>query len=229
MSVRATISGAVAIFTFVSVGAAAENYSYNRSENSFYIDVKLGRAFLDLPRSAIDQPLADAASRVVGASVEPSNLSRSSGGYGLGGGYAFTRYFAVEADYYRLGNFHGTVNGTYQLEPFVIQGTVNVSGPAIAVVGMIPLNARWSIDARVGDFYEKVAYSITGSVAGSSSTAKDTTPAHSNVLVGLGIDFALFDDTSFRLEGIHFNKVGDSPTTGQHSIDAVTLGIRWKF
>lgn len=228
MSVRGIISGAVAILAFVSVGAsAAENYSYERPANSFYIDVKLGRAFLDLPSSEIDGPLANAA-QALGATIAPSNLSRSSGGYGLGGGYSITRNLGVEVDYYRLGNFHGTATGSYQGEQFEIMGKANVSGPAVGLVGTLPLNSHWSLDARAAEFYEKVTYSVTASTPSASSTAEVTTSARSTVILGLGLDYALFDDTSFRLEGLHFNKVVDE-TSGRHSIDAVTFGIRWRF
>lgn len=115
--------------------------------------------------------------------------------YKIFGGYQFNRNFAVEAGYFNLGKFSyrsasgtGTLNGTYEVE-----------GLNLDLVGTLPLGERFSAFGRIGAQYANTrdTFSGTGTLtpADGSPSKRDT-----NLKVGVGLQYDITPSMQLRGE-----------------------------
>src|SRR5690606_21199826 len=99
-----------------------------------------------------------------------SDLDKSDIGFELAVGYQASPYFAVEAAYIDLGK------AKYEAEGIVDNGggpmdassdlTSDAKGPALSLLGMLPVSDRFSLDARVGAMLGKSKVKFTASLQG---------------------------------------------------------------
>ncbi|MFZ5523617.1 MAG: outer membrane beta-barrel protein [Pseudomonadota bacterium] len=140
-----------------------------------------------------------------------ANVSNNSqAGYGLLGGYTVNDYFAVEAEFNRLGGFDSTT------------GTVKGRSFGFSGVGSLPLSPEFSLFGKMGI---------------SSSTLDDTakpgytenfTYTNTGLSIGFGGKFNIGNDAGI-LFGFDSYPVGDSAITTTSSAGMLYLGGIFKF
>jgi OOP family OmpA-OmpF porin len=144
-----------------------------------------------------------------GFSVDDSDM-----GFKLGGGYMFNKNFGVEAAYVDLGKEKFTAPG--------VSADAKASGEVVAALGVWPLNDQFSLLGRLG------AINATVKVSGGGADVKSTDV---KVTYGIGGAYNLNKQFSVRLEWDRYDKLGNSDpnSTGESTVDLISLGVAYKF
>jgi OOP family OmpA-OmpF porin len=173
-----------------TLAAAMADTTLAQEANYSYLGLSAGQSHSQLNE-------ADTTSSMFGASNGSSLQSheQQDTAYKIFGGYQFNRNFAIEAGYFNLGKFtyvakspNGTLNGTYEVE-----------GLNLDLIGTLPLSERFSAFGRIGAQYANTRDSFSGS---GSLTPMDRSPSKrdTNLKVGLGLQFDITPSMQLRGE-----------------------------
>ena len=123
------------------------------------------------------------------------------------GGWAFNRYFAVQADYVDFGESSGAVTPS-------VSGTSDVQGIAPSIVGTIPIGPV-ELFGRLGMMFYEVDLNLTG--------GRVVDESGEDLVWGAGIGIDVLDRLNLRLEyeEIDIEQLDES--------DALWLTAAWKF
>lgn len=123
------------------------------------------------------------------------------------GGWAFNRYFAVQADYVDFGESSGAVTPS-------VSGTSDVQGIAPSIVGTIPIGPV-ELYGRLGMMFYEVDLNLTG--------GRVVDESGEDLVWGAGIGIDVLDRLNLRLEyeEIDIEQFDES--------DALWLTAAWKF
>lgn len=187
--------------------------------NDFYVVGSLGRSSMDIEQSAIDADLTD-----VGATNVSSSLDKHDTGYKLQLGYRINEHFAVEGGYVDLGEarYDATFTGG------TARATVEVSGPNIALVGIMPVNSELSLFGKLGAINAKVHERAFATGPGGSATGS-VSSTNLEMLWGVGASYDINRQFAVRLEYEFFNNLGDDDDTGEADVDLLSVGVVFKF
>lgn len=148
--------------------------------------------------------------------------------WGVGAGYRFNRYLALEASYVNL----GTLNATHTLNmlPFPGGGTLTfhreleTTGPALAAFGILPISDSWELFVRAGILFADT--DLTTRINGSrNSISFDSEPT----TLGAGAQFDWQDHWSARLEFLRSFDVGGDDVASEADVDAVSLAVLYRL
>ena len=160
------------------------------------------------------------------------SLQKMSDAWWFNTGYFFSPYVAIDAAFLHIGKVryilvgnNVTASGTQPVSSF---GEVVSHGPAISLLGRLPLNESFALDIRVGDYYGKAILNNTLNV-GSSSNFVTASKARSSLLGGLGASYTIAGHWSFRLDYLRIEKTGDDSTLGKFSVNLATAGVSFTF
>ena len=196
----------------------------------FYVGAQAGYSEIGLSQSDWDAA-ALAGFSAVGGTLTSSSLDKSGTPWGVNAGFQLMRFFAIEGAYYDIGKAKAHAEGTVPVgnatAPLAVSGEFQSSGPALAVMGILPLGPL-SIDARVGAYYGRTEanFSATANGVGSSTSASKSA---ATAMAGVGVAYIFNDYWSLRLDYLYFDKVGDENTTGRANVNVATLGVRFHF
>jgi OOP family OmpA-OmpF porin len=138
--------------------------------------------------------------------------------YKIFGGYQFNRNFAVEAGYFNLGKFTyrsasptGTLNGTYEVE-----------GLNLDLVGTMPLSERFSAFGRIGAQYANThdSFSGTGSL---TPTNGNPSKRDTNLKVGVGLQYDISPSMQVRAEAERYRINDALDNRGDINVFSVSL------
>jgi OOP family OmpA-OmpF porin len=135
------------------------------------------------------------------------DFSDSSNAMKLFAGWNFNRYFAVQGDYVDFGDSSGFVSPS-------VQGTNDVQGLALSVVGTIPIGPL-ELFGRVGVMFYEIDMNLSGGRLVDDSGSDMVWSA------GLGIDIK--DRVNLRLE------YEEIDIAALDEADALWLNVAWKF
>jgi OmpA-OmpF porin, OOP family len=194
-----------------------------------YVVADLGTTSFDFTHSEADD-LALFAVEEAGLDVvdAESSLDKSGFGYSLGLGYQFTPHFAVEASYVDLGKAKyqasGTVSdgsNTYDME---LGMALKSSGPAVALIGSLPINDAFSIDARAGAYFAKTKVTVSASIEGTRDSMSDS-DTDTSIQLGIGGTWTVAERLGVRFGYTHFlDGVASERDVGQFSV-----GLKFSF
>src|SRR5688572_15217190 len=122
-------------------------------------------------------------------------------------GYAFNRFFAVQADYVDFGESSGAVTPS-------VRGTSDVQGLAPSIVGTLPIGPI-ELFARVGYMFYEVDLNLTG--------GRLIEESGEDLVYSAGIGIDVLDRLNLRLEyeEIDIEELDEA--------DALWLNVAWKF
>jgi opacity protein-like surface antigen len=230
-----TRTNRIVLSTAVALGLALPLVA-DAADSGFYVGAMAGRSSYDIsigsvPVGSIDlTPLTGGT--ITSITFDTVSLDKNDTGFGVTVGYQFMKYVAVEASYLDLGKAKLSATGTYtQVEsgdiPFTASLEVKSSGPAVAVVGILPFGSGWDVDARVGGYFDRTEYTIAASdPSGSASGSESKTNAH--LMAGVGVGYSFGENWSVRVDYMYFDKVGDKDIY-QTNVNFFSGGIRFKF
>jgi hypothetical protein len=148
--------------------------------------------------------------------------------WGVGAGYRFNRYLALEASYVNLGTLNAT--HTINMSPFFGGGTLTfhreleTAGPALAAFGILPVADSWELFVRAGILFADT--DLTARINGSrNSISFDSEPT----TLGAGAQFDWQDHWSARLEFQRSFDVGGDDVASEADVDAVSLAFLYRL
>jgi opacity protein-like surface antigen len=202
------------------------------AEHGFYAGFDLGQASYDLDRRDIDGQIVDAFDSL-GLAVLSGDSSTSEDGftYGITLGYQVLPYLAVEASYIDLDDaeYRGsaTVTDGTATADFRTQVTTESSGPALSVLGILPLPRNWQVYARAGVYFSNT--DVTAQLtSGDISSVGDDSSSSEEFVWGAGVGYTR-DQWTVRLDYQLFTDVGDEDVLGEVDIDRIAFSALYRF
>ncbi|MFO7326136.1 MAG: outer membrane beta-barrel protein [Pseudomonadota bacterium] len=160
-----------------------------------------------------------------------SDLDKSDIGFELAVGYQASPYFAVEAAYIDLGK------AKYEAEGIVDNGggpmdassdlTSDAKGPALSLLGMLPVSDRFSLDARVGAMLGKSKVKFTASLQGESASESDS-ESGTTIFFGVGFTWLINERVGIRVGYTKFSDVR-SALGDEFDVDRIAAGLKVSF
>lgn len=202
------------------------------AERGFYAGVDLGQASYDLDRRDIDSQIVDAFDSL-GLAVLSGSSSTSEDGftYGITLGYQILPYLAVEASYVDLDDaeYRGsaTVTDGVATADFRTQVTTESSGPALSVLGILPLPRNWEVYARAGVYFSSTDVTARLSSGDVVSAASDSSNSE-EFLWGAGVGYSR-DQWTVRLDYQQYTDVGDEDVLGEVNVDRIAFSALYRF
>jgi len=202
------------------------------AERGFYAGLDLGQASYDLDRRDIDSQIVDAFDSL-GLAVLSGSSSSSEDGftYGITLGYQILPYLAVEASYVDLDDaeYRGsaTVTDGVATADFRTQVTTESSGPALSVLGILPLPRNWEVYARAGVYFSSTDVTARLSSGDVVSAASDSSNSE-EFLWGAGVGYSR-DQWTVRLDYQQYTDVGDEDVLGEVNVDRIAFSALYRF
>lgn len=217
-------AGALALLLCgLSAPAAAE-------DGGFYLDANGGPTLSTYSQSSFNNALNNTFGGNL--TVASSSLDKPKWVWWAGGGYMFTPYLGIDASYLDLGKLKYKSSGTQATmpSPTAISAAIDVTsgGPALALVGVLPLWNAWSLTGRAGVYMGKSDTDYTSNVGGTVNVGSESVTAGS-LLLGLGGAYALSAHCAVRLDFLYINDVHEKVLDHSFNVSAVTLGFAYAF
>lgn len=227
----------LALATFAALCAAQPALA---EKTGFYVGADVGQMSVDIDKGDLDTALTDALF-FFGAQIDPdtasSDVDDSDTTFGLTVGYRFMPYLAVEGQYLDLGEAKYTASGDVydDFGKFIGVGdaelSVDSSGFALSVLGILPIQEVWEVYARLGMYFGDTeassSFSLDGEVipdlTGSDSQSEE------EFFYGIGGGYTFNETWNIRAEYTIFQDIGDEDLTGESDLDRFVLGVNYRF
>lgn len=136
----------------------------------------------------------------VGSTSPEGSGFESDTGFKITGGYKYTERLAIEGSYVSLGEFaanNDTLSEISSMTGFsVTSSSVEISGFEFSIVGLMPVNERFSFFGRVGVFMWDADVNVSISGYGSGSESDDG----ADFIFGLGLSYDLTEKLALKAE-----------------------------
>lgn len=138
------------------------------------------------------------------------------------GGYKFNPNWGIEGAYIDGGevsqsgtdSFLGTASATFE-----------ISGINLAVLGIIPVSERFSLQGKAGLFLWDMDVSVTSSVFGPASLSE----SGNSPMFGIGGTFNFTKQFGILVEYEKFLDVGEKDITGEADVDLLSASLVFNF
>jgi hypothetical protein len=217
---------------------AAPKKKRTRSANRIgaYAGVQVGYTKFSADQAAADEQELE--NTLEGAGIDSQNITSGTEdtdlGYQATFGYRFHRYFAAEFGLVQFGARESRASGDVDFDdgdglvPTTVKYQFSVGGPMISAIGILPLNEKLELFARLGyllgSVERKFSASIDGHSAGSGSLKGDS----QKPVYGLGFAWHINQMYSIRAEYQQLDEIGQ-PRTGQEDLKVMGLGLIVRF
>lgn len=207
----------MALLAFAGLaGEAAAQDPAKDAAAPWYIGVGLGRSYSKIPSDTVNQFAQGVATATGGVLVDSDDGRKASTEGKLFLGYTFDPYIAIELGYATLGHADA--------QPSVVTGGGLVSAelkykmtaPYLDVIGSVPLNDAWSLFARAGVTYARVA------VDGGPSETKIREK------FGAGIGYNFTPVVGIRAEWENY-RMPDPLGDGNFRVNAAVISALYRF
>ena len=183
-----------------------------------YALMSIGQTSIDARASRLDAELLD-----IGFSSARTSVDETSTGIRMFGGYRFNQYFAVEGGYLDFGET--TLNATTTGPPATAYQETDASGFSVQAVGNWPITERIGVHAKLGGVYWNARAKFRVALDGAPWDAWSENESGSDWVYGLGVNAAINEHLSMRLEYEVYRNVGEPSKTGQSDVDFVSAGL----
>jgi len=161
-----------------------------------YMEFGAGRTRFDLEKSGLDNWTE--------VPADASSLDRGDTGFSLAFGYRLSPFVAIEAAYLDLGRTRYIIedNGsTARLD-------LGSSGPAVSVIGSLPLNGTFSLEGRAGMYFSDVRIGmalLVGTMGALGAFEGETGGSDAGWMLGAGAVASFHDNWSMRVGYDYFD------------------------
>ena len=199
--------------------AAAPAVATDRT--GFYFAADAGVSSFDISKNDVDE-LVFLTFNESGLDVlaGESTLDDEDTAFGVTLGYRFAPFMAVEASYLDLGQAEykasGLVTDGVSTAAVDLGLTAESSGPALSLLGMLPINEAWDVYARAGVFFADTQQAVRATVDG-FSVSDSLSESSEEFLWGVGTGYTFGEQWTVRLDYQQIQDVGNEETTGKQT------------
>jgi len=144
-------------------------------------------------------------------------------------GYRFSAYLGLEAAYLQLGTVNyagsGKASSFFGSAPIDLGLSFKSRGPALALVGVLPMTNAWDLDVRLGGYEGKT---LTQYVSSSPSSGFDSKTS-SSLMGGVGTQYIIAAHWVLRLDYTHLNSLGEKLLNRSFNVDLLAAGVDYVF
>jgi opacity protein-like surface antigen len=226
----------VVSFTFAGFAEAAKPKKRTRNANRVgaYGGAIVGYSMYDADGTVNEAGLEDI---IIRANVPTQNLSTDTEdtdiGYQAMFGYRFTRYFAAELALAQFGDLKSTARADMDFGdgfvPASVSLTYSAGGPLISAIGILPLNDKFELFARLGYLFTSSERELTSRVDGESGSFASAKGDSQDPVYGVGFSWHINQVYSIRAEYQMLNSLGQSDRTGEEDLAVAGVGVIIRF
>jgi hypothetical protein len=207
--------------------------SASAAESGLYLGGNFGRERNGYDVAALDRSVTQSvAAQLAALEITSRSTTRTDQAWWANLGYMRSQHYGFEVSYLDVGklihNAAGTITTLTTTEPSTTNAVLRSRGPALALVGRLPLSESWQLEARLGA-YQGRSTLATVFTAGANSHAQSRSTTTTSLLAGVGVAYALGTHLSLRVDYLRLNGTGDTVTGGQFDVDVATAGISVSF
>ncbi len=217
-------AGAILLFVGLSSGTAVAD------ESGWYLGGDFGFELHTYSESALSGALAsDFARSDEGLSLTSTTLRNARTLWSADVGDMVSPYFSVEASYLDLAELKYQGGGTgsspyYGTAPVLVNIHIKSQGPALALVGVLPLSDAWQVNVRAGAYEGKTTTDYaTLATAGSASETS------TSLMAGVGCAYILGSHWMLRLDYLHLDHLDEKTLGTPFNVDLVKAGVAYVF
>jgi hypothetical protein len=208
-------------------------------DTGFYVGANVGRVLSTYRRASLD----DAVTGVFGTSFDGSSTGFAIGTssvkkdrvmWSADVGYMLSRNVGIEASYLNLGSLRYSSFGTQPsasgsgTSQVIANVDIKSHGPALALLGVLPMSNLWEVDARVGA-YEGKTSSTYYSAVDANTNAGRLSKSSTSLLVGVGTGLTLTNHCVARLDYMRIEHINEQLFGHSFNVDMLTVGFAYVF
>jgi OOP family OmpA-OmpF porin len=148
-------------------------------------------------------------------------------------GYRFTRYFAAELALAQFGDLKSTARADMDFGdgfvPASVSLTYSAGGPLISAIGILPLNDKFELFARLGYLFTSSERELTSRVDGESGSFASAKGDSQDPVYGVGFSWHINQVYSIRAEYQMLNSLGQADRTGEEDLAVAGVGVIIRF
>lgn len=200
------------------------------ADTGLYIGASAVRTLDTLGRARLDAAVSGAVNAATGENltIASSSTRQDAVTWSADVGYRST-YVGIEASYLNLGHLKYQVTGTEtDSSSLVANIDVRSAGPALALVGFLPLLDSLEASVRAGAYEGKTTTdyaNLIDTTLHSGSASKTST----SLLLGAGIAYAVSGHLAVRIDYIHLNRLHEDFLGQSFNVDLATAGVTIAF
>jgi OmpA-OmpF porin, OOP family len=224
---RAVLAGALLLFLPLLARTAVAD------DSGLYVGANLGYTLSTYHRSDLDSALIDTfAGGGYTLVLSSSSVHDEHTPWSLDVGYRFTTYLGLEASYLELGTVkfasRGTESTPFGSAPISVDLNIKSRGPALALVGVLPMTNEWNLEARLGAYEGKTLSEYVTTVETTASSGYDSKTSTS-LLGDIGAAYILSPHWVVRLDYTYLNHLGEKILGKSFNVDLLTAGVMYAF
>ena len=223
---RWALGPAIVAICMVSSAALAD-------EGGFYVGGTVGRLITTYSHDDLDAQI-DAAfgGSDGGFTLNSTEYRKSHLAWSGNIGYMLSPNLGIEASYLSLGSLDysaaGTLASANPASAVNVDVTLKSSGPALAVVGVLPMSNIWSVNARLGAYEGKTKTSFVSTVATDTTSGKESDKSTS-VMGGVGATVAVTNFLLIRVDYLRIQRLKDSLFGRTFNVNLLSAGLEFAF
>jgi len=222
---------------FAAYAEAAKPKKRTRSANRIGA---YGGALIGYSNYSNDQTLNELALEEIlegtGAPIQgelSSSTENTDIGYQAMFGYRFHRFFSAELGLAQFGSLESTARGDLDFGdgfvPTSVSFTYTVGGPVISAIGILPLNEKFELFARLGYMFTSAEREFSARVDGESAGSGATKGDSQDPVYGIGFAWHINQVYSIRGEFQKLDSLGEASRTGEEDLTVIGLGVIIRF
>jgi opacity protein-like surface antigen len=230
---RNVLFAATGAATFASLTLAPPAMA---DDTGFYVGANVGRILSSYRRTDLDSALThDFTQANSGFTFGTGAVERDRLMWSVDVGYMFSQNWGVEASYLHLGSLRYTSFGTEPSSddtgtPLEVKANVEIvsHGPALALVGVLPMSNIWEVDARVGAYEGKTTSTYVAAVGDNTNPGKRS-KSSTSTMVGVGTALTLTTHLIVRVDYLRIQHLDEQVFERSFNVDLVTAGLAYVF
>jgi opacity protein-like surface antigen len=201
-------------------------------DTGIYVGANVGRVLSTYRHADLDSGITAAFGAGQGGfTLGPSSVEKDRFMWSADVGYMFSHNLGIEASYLHLGSVRYSAFGS-ETSPQVAAVTANVEtksqGPALAMVGVLPMSNIWELHARAG-VYQGKTVSTYGIAVDVNTSGDRLSKTSTSLMAGFGAALTVSSHYMVRLDYLRLQDLKEKAFDKSFNVDLVTVGIAYVF
>jgi len=207
-------------------------------DTGFYVGADIGTMSVDVDKGDLDAFFLEGLASEGLIFDGSSDVDDSDTTYGLTVGYRFMPYLAVEGQYLDLGEAKYSASGdifdTFTKETLAadVGMSMDSSGFALSVLGILPIQEVWEVYARLGMYFgdtdADISVTLDDGIDVFTESMSDS-KSEEEFFYGIGGGYTFNETWNVRIEYTIFQDIGDDELTGETDLDRFVIGLNYRF